>query len=152
MQHEGSQHAAELLLLRETALSLQRLDAETVLAIEEARDEQMTEPTERARRRNLENSRAEGHRRAAGRSDPHGQTRAREQLARDLADEGIPLGIGGEISQHAPNRLWRRGDGERVGDRWHCYLREAAPDQGSAAATSVHPAAMVLNAPGAQKK
>ena len=79
------------------------LDGEAVLAVEQARHQQVAEPAEPAGGLGLQDPGTEGGRPAAGEAHPQLEPAAGGGPAAGPDDEGVPVGIGGEVGQHLPD-------------------------------------------------
>src|SRR5262249_16234913 len=97
----------------------ERLDPKAVLAVDDARDEQAPEPAQLAVRLDGLDGGLERRRSRSRRLDPHLQPRAYALLTADLADEWIPLRVGGEVGQDRPHPFRRSVNLDLVAELSH---------------------------------
>jgi hypothetical protein len=103
-QQERGQQAAERLLLGHAGPARPGgLDGEAMLAVEQARHQQVAEPAEPAGGLGLQDLGTKGGRPAAGEAHPQLEPAAGGGPAAGLDDERVPVGIGGEVGQHLPD-------------------------------------------------
>ena len=121
-EDHGHEQSGKALLLDESdAIRRDRLDQEAVLAVEQARDAEVPEPTQGSTRRDLHHPWPEAHALALGWLQADVEASAFLDRTCNLADEGIPFGIGGEVLQDIPDLIGRGGDfdfGSDLGRHW----------------------------------
>src|SRR5579862_1478022 len=110
---ERHEESRKPLRLMEAASRATAFDAETVLAIEQARHEKTPQPSQLLLLDRRDDGRVEGHRRAPRRLDARFQLGSRTRSTGDADNERVPVGISVEAGQHLPNALGRSADIDR---------------------------------------
>src|SRR5262249_61438980 len=95
------------------------LDAQAVLAVKESGNQEPAEPAQLASFLDLLDLGLERHRASVRRSDTDLEASTLLQRPGDSLDEGVPLRIGGEVSQESPDALGRSVDLDLAAEHPH---------------------------------